>query len=65
MDLVHDSNFVVYMRMDRSHGDDPERGEQPLAVCATYADARRIQRAHRQAARDCVIRYEGIAGGGD
>lgn len=65
MDLVHDANFVVYVRTDPGHGEDPATVERPLAACATYEEARQIQRAWRQAAHDCVIRYAGVAGGGD
>jgi hypothetical protein len=65
MDLVHDSNFVVYVRTDPGHGEHPGRVERPLAAFPTYEEARRVQQTCRQAARDCVIRYEGISGGGD
>ena len=65
MDLVHDSAFVVFVRVDRRHEGLPERMERPLATCATYEEARQIQLAYRRASRECVIRYLGIAGGGD
>jgi hypothetical protein len=65
MELVHDSSFVVYVRADRRHEYDPEMVERPLAACATYADARRIQQFYRQSDQECVIRYEGVSGGGD
>jgi hypothetical protein len=65
MDLVHDTSFVVYVRSDRRHLWEPGRVERPYAAYATYEEARRVQLALRQRARDCVIRYEGISGGGD
>ncbi len=65
MDPVHDTSFVVYARRDGSHAEEPGKVERQLAACATYEEARRIVRAWRQRARDCVIRYEGVAGGGD
>jgi hypothetical protein len=65
MDLVQDGSFIVYARTDPGHGEQPDRVEWPLATCPTYEEARRIQQAWRRASRDCVIRYEGISGGGD
>jgi hypothetical protein len=65
MDLVQDGTFIVYVRTDPGHGEHPTLVERPLATCPTYEEARRIQQAWRSASHDCVIRYEGIAGGGD
>ena len=57
--------FLVYLRLDRRHDDSPEAFEHPLRHCASYEEARRIQRAYRRADRECVIRYQGEVGGGD
>jgi hypothetical protein len=65
MDTFHDTNFVVYVRADGHHVGQPGRVERPLASYASYEEARRVQRAWRLRSRDCVIRYEGVAGGGD
>ncbi len=66
MDAVLDDCFVVFVRADRKHSEWPENVERPLAVCATYGEAREAQRAfHRTLAQDTVIRYIGPAGGGD
>ena len=47
MDLVHEDSYVVFVRADQPHDDWPERAERPLAVCASYGDARRAQRVRR------------------
>ncbi len=65
MESVHDTNYVVYLRLDKSHAAPPEAWEQPLRACSSYAEAREVLEQCRQEAKDCVIRYEGIAGGGD
>jgi len=65
MENVHDTNFVVYLRLDPSHAKPPDALERPLTACSTYAEAREVQQQCRQEAKDCIIRYEGIAGGGD
>ncbi len=66
MENLHDSNFTVYVRLDRSHGTgQPDVVETPLKTCSTYSEAREIQRQYRRAYQECVIRFEGIAGGGD
>jgi hypothetical protein len=67
MDKVHDDGFMVFLRFDTRHGTTPlEAGEQPLASCSSYGEAKRIRLAlQRAAAGDCVIRYVGQAGGGD
>jgi len=65
MDSVQDNNFIVYVRLDRNHAAQPEGIEQPLKVCSSYAEAREIQRQYRRAYQECVIRYEGVSGGGD
>lgn len=65
METVHDNSFVVYIRLDKSHAAAPEALEQPVTSCSTYAEARQVTRQCRLDAKECVIRYEGIAGGGD
>jgi hypothetical protein len=65
MEPVHDDCFVVYLRHDLASSSPPENGERPFKICSSYGEARRIQRELHQAARDCVIRYVGTAGGGD
>ena len=65
MENVHDTTFVVYLRLDKSHAAAPESLERPLTACSTYAEAREVLQQCRQEAKDCVIRYEGITGGGD
>jgi hypothetical protein len=65
MEHVYEDLFAVFLRRDGSCGQRPDLTERPLATCSSYAEARRIQSALRQAARDCIIRYVGPAGGGD
>jgi hypothetical protein len=66
MDLVHEDSYVVFVRADQRHDDWPERAERPLAVCASYGEARRAQRYWNAHFNDhCVIRFVGAAGGGD
>jgi hypothetical protein len=66
MDMVHENDFVVFIRADRPHQWEPQRVERPVATCNTYEEARRIQQACRHSLnQECVIRYNGIAGGGD
>ncbi len=66
MDMEQDDLFVVFIRADSSHAESPpEKVEQLLASCSTYAEARRICRAFSSSAGECVIRYMGPAGGGD
>jgi hypothetical protein len=60
-----DDRFVVFVRTDRNHLEEPEAVEQPLLICSSYAEARRVQRRFRGTANECVIRYVGCAGGGD
>jgi hypothetical protein len=65
MDAIHEDSFLVYVRADEVRADTPEAGERPLMHCSSYADARRIQRALLHLDKHCVIRYVGMAGGGD
>jgi hypothetical protein len=57
--------FLVYLRLDRTHAQSPEAFEHPLTHCASYEEARRIQREYRLTDQECVIRYQGEVGGGD
>jgi hypothetical protein len=65
MENTHDTNYTVYVRLDQSHSNHPEIVERPLKTCATYSEAREIQRQYRRAYQECVIRFEGVVGGGD
>lgn len=65
MDTDHQDGFLVYLRLDRTHRQTPEAFERPLTHCASYQEARRIQREFRLSDRECVIRYLGEVGGGD
>jgi hypothetical protein len=65
MNGFHDDRYLIFVRADRSQNDTPEGFERYLISCATYGEARRIQREYRSLARECVIRYLGPAGGGD
>jgi hypothetical protein len=61
----HQDGFLVYLRLDRTHGQSPEAFERPLTHCSSYEEARRVQREYRLADQECVIRYQGEVGGGD
>jgi len=66
MDAGHEDRFVVFVRSDRGSRDaSPPGTEQPLAACATYAEARRLLRACQGSPGEFVIRYVGETGGGD
>jgi hypothetical protein len=65
MEAVHEDCFEVYVRSDHVHDDTPETAERPVVRCASYEEARRVQRALLNADHHCVIRYLGQAGGGD
>jgi hypothetical protein len=64
MEPSYDDRFVVFLRHP-SRSNCPDCAEQPLVICSSYAEARRIQREFHFTARDCVIRFVGQAGGGD
>jgi hypothetical protein len=64
MEPSYDDRFAVFLRHP-GWPNRPDRAEQPLVVCSSYAEARRIQREFHYTARDCVIRFVGSAGGGD
>jgi hypothetical protein len=61
----HEDGFMVYVRMDPAHDQRPEAAERLLTLCASYEEARRIQREWRRTSRECVIRFHGEVGGGD
>ena len=42
-----------------------EAVEQEVGSCASYDEARQLQRAYSASAQSCVIRYLGRTGGGD
>jgi hypothetical protein len=65
METTHDANYTVYVRLDGSHAAHPDDMEKPLKTCATYSEAREVQRQLRRAYQESVIRFEGIVGGGD
>jgi len=65
MDTLQEDSFVVYLRPERGNPEEPQDAERPLATCASYAEARQVQREMHGIAQECVIRYHGTAGGGD
>lgn len=65
MNPACDDLFVVFVRNRRRMADFWETLEQEVASCATYAAARWVWRSFHAAARECVIRYVGPAGGSD
>jgi hypothetical protein len=62
MDSIYDDRFLVYVRADIAQRNNPEFNEEPLAICDSYADARRVKQG---TLRNCVIRFAGCTGGGD
>jgi hypothetical protein len=64
MESSLDDRFIVFVR-EPGPGCGPQLAERPLVICSSYAEARRIRRELQHAARECVIRYVGPAGGGD
>ncbi len=67
MDTFHDDRFLVLWRLEHCRDGVPEgAGEEPLATCASYEEARNFRRALPGAvAGKCVIRFVGTSGGGD
>jgi hypothetical protein len=57
--------YVVFLRGESDRIYFPEAAERPISACATYGEARRIQRLFQRMDHECVIRYQGDAGGGD
>src|SRR5262245_49835561 len=60
----HEDLYVIYLRCD-SLTTQPESSERPVMVCASYSEARRVQRMLQRADQQCVIRFQGNTGGGD
>jgi hypothetical protein len=65
MEEAHEDRFVVYVRSRRDPLGPPEDGESPVIACSSYEEACKIRQTHRLRSRDCVIRFVGLAGGGD
>ena len=66
MEFSHDDRFEVYVRFDPDHSQPPpETIEQPLAVCPSYAEARRIRQKFQGLNGQCLIRFVGATGGRD
>ena len=65
MNFVPEDRFMVFVRDISDCPPPPEAVEQEVDSCASYEEARRVQRAYSASARLCVIRYLGPAGGGD
>jgi hypothetical protein len=63
--FLHDDRFTVFIRVDPTSATSPEDIEIPLASFSTYEEALQAQRAYQRPVRDCVIRFQGDAGGGD
>jgi hypothetical protein len=61
MDSNYDDRFLVFVRADVALRD-PEFNEEPVAICDSYEEARRVK---HMLGRKCVIRYAGSTGGGD
>jgi hypothetical protein len=64
MEPSQDDRFVVFVR-HAGQAYRPDIAERLLAICASYAEARRIRREFHYTARECVIRFVGPCGGGD
>ena len=64
METAHDDGFVVYARPAPRPAEQRQLPEQPVKVCSTYEEARRIYRGLRRT-HYCVIRYIGDVGGSD
>ncbi|HLN30977.1 MAG TPA: hypothetical protein VK395_24775 [Gemmataceae bacterium] len=65
MESAHDDQFAVYLRQGCVDLNWPERAEEPLIICPSYQEARRVLRLLRNGTREGVIRFVGAAGGGD
>jgi hypothetical protein len=65
MESLHENCFVVFKRHQGRQAINPELAEEPLGSCGTYAEAKEIlDQLHRDNLHG-VIRYQGLAGGGD
>jgi len=65
MDTGKEDGYVVFVRAEGGPGQAPESAELPLQTCASYEEARNLQRVIHGSHHECVIRYLGPAGGGD
>lgn len=65
MDAAQQDSFVVFVRLDGAHVESPEDVERAMGECGSMEEARQLQRSYHRAACSCVIRFAGIAGGGD
>lgn len=62
---IQEDGFAVYTRPPPGPPGLPQPAEHLMISFATYEEARQFLRDCQGAARDCVIRYLGAAGGGD
>ena len=65
MESLREDRFVVFIRVDGSHSSRPDDTEREYMDCASYAEARKVQRDLQQQGAGGVIRYVGAVGGGD
>jgi hypothetical protein len=65
MDPGIQDGFLVYARTRPTHADRPEEAEEPLDCYPSYEEAHAACRDLRRQGRDCVVRFQGQAGGGD
>ena len=60
-----EDQYIVYIRFDPGHTERPDAGEEFVAACSSYEEARRVRQEYHGVAKECVIRYVGVSGGGD
>jgi hypothetical protein len=65
MGIIHEDQFVVFVREDRPSAAGPEAWERELVSCPTYEEALWVCREMRGPHRKCIVRFVGPAGGGD
>jgi hypothetical protein len=65
MDSEPENCYVVFKRTLTNQMVNPDRAEEPLASCGSYAEARQILVELHRAHQDGVIRFQGSTGGGD
>jgi hypothetical protein len=65
MESLGEDRFIVFIRVDDSHAGRPDDTEREYTDCASYAEARQVQRGLQQQGAGSVIRFMGAAGGGD
>jgi hypothetical protein len=63
-DELHDC-YVVFLRDRASSVWHPERAEQAIAACPSYAEAAKLSKQYRRDGKDCIIRCVGQTGGSD